>query len=55
MPKKMLGKRVREEEKKEERKTARTIRAMLNEARTARGSPHEMTKLAEMMTSRAHN
>lgn len=45
----MLGKRVREEEKREEKRMARSIKSMLGDARHAKGSAYEMTKLAEIL------
>ena len=53
--KKVLGKRLHEEMKKDERMTKDTIRDMLKKAGTAKGSRHEMMKLSEMLSMRAHN
>ena len=51
--KKVLGKRLHMEEKKEERIAKDTIRNMMKSAGTAKGTRHEMMKLSEMLSLRA--
>lgn len=56
MSKKVLAKKLHEEIKKEEKYSSRdSIRDMLKRAHTAKGSRHEMMKLSEMLSARAHN
>ena len=55
MSKKVLGKRLREEEKDVKTAVKNTLKQMLSSAHTAKGSPYQMMKLAELMQARAHN
>jgi hypothetical protein len=51
--KKVLGKRLHMEEKKEEKIAKDTIREMMKKAGTAKGTRHEMLKLSDMLSMRA--
>lgn len=55
MNKKLLGKRAHKEETKGSATQARTIKRMMMELGSTRGSPHEMTKLSELLQHRAND